>query len=1854
MKLLLLAFLGLAGASQIYNPLWLKKEHVFEYVSAVITGIPELGAQYAGLRIHADMRVQMFGDHARVKLENARFKTFNKEFVGGVWDTLVHHMELEADPVPAAFKLHLEAPFQFMHRDGVIVKILVEATEPEFITNIKKAAISQAWSALFTNKVVNDLHEFVPTLKTMETTVVGECETHYNFNKLPAHMAREFEEKEKLPHRELCEGQEYFEMIKTKDLRACKQRPIFLHMHGVHGVSDGGLGSKAPFAIEDSVTRAIICGKPGKIWLRKVENRHNYITSPTGKFESKEKMQVAGHTLLRIKAVMAVTVELPLVQNAKAHTTLMFEFPAEDTLNAAISHKTRVDQTLVAADSWFKPQVPMPNMINAPHTFTTNHRALEEEKENVIRIFLRIVTKAHKAPESSFEHEDAAGSTLIIVRTLARLGLVDIKDLWTKIEARVPAEIRAHHHHAFLDLVSMTATNPCMAFIIEHVKAGRITNQAGAWIVANAIRNIKTPTVELMTELIAVFKLIHVQGHHLTATVALTLTQRIHEACIHETTAVTDFPVKIYGRFCDKKSPFIVRELIPFLAEKLFAAAEHDIHHIITYVNALGNLGHDAAALHLLKVIEGQLTRHAHVRSVAVYQLMRAAAAKPTVYRPILLDIIENVAESAEVRMAAITVLPYTRPTAEIWNKLAIRTWFDPSEQVVSYVWTTLKTIAELPNHSHPYTFIGEKAREALRLARPAMTGIQTSHGMMIFKFLDTLKAAVNVKLQYINTPESIVPKNLFFKQTIKTETHRMEAFESSVYTQGAEYFINKMYEAYNSMMTGTEKAQYVANKNFMKNILRVENRVALPPAAHITVKMLGLQRLFSIDATMIEEIIETVTRDTMEALNKDHSLTKDFVKIIDLMGHKAIMPTETGLPLHLHHATPLVISGKAALNIDLRDMTKGRVGLTMKPVVNYKQTVMAHLFCPFTGKFLGAGVDTALHVTLPLTAEIAMHDGHYIVTLKTPEDRESQRVRPLLALRVRPYTTVYDMGSAIPIANAATTKVIRMAAPLKRKEFNLGRHFGLSLMLDVETQQPFADFAEFFHNLRHHNFMTLFALPLPFKTVREHTIRIVYNPKESVTKAASFAIGYGFGEKAVNGAAPRVWASTSVVVPAAVKAKCTKVADEWLLRQRTTHFMAERETRCLKKQMLLCEERMATLQPLTAITAAIKEQCRLEATTKCKTIVEKQLLADKVERMEACEMREVAEIEKVECRRVQLRQSRPSHEVESFCSMTAVRMEQRHRAGAASMRSATWMFEILKDASRALTINVQAALHGANFVVDQKIETQFTIGQKFPVTSTEEGIVKMNIAFKLPNHPKPFAFDVESNYFVRRPAFAWDLNAMMTEDLTSKVGAKVEFGWMEGQKEVIALHMIAQRTDELKQFVRLTKEFKLCEQMLIKGEKLNVMCKRARRFAAILDLVEFNLALPKTLVNNFYFITFFDVIKAGFLPYLMVEPTTFNLRTDTHEHFKIHMKTDPRGKLVTLAFAANERKTIVKNLRHFWLLPMLPMQVMDTTLVHAIKRATKFGRPSWCAIENNKVRTFDRMVYDYALNNCEHVAFRDCTANPKVMVTVKKTAALHIVKAIIDHNKYELELVKGVRGRTTGTVKINGQVRQPMAKVAGRTTLFEDIHNRVVLYEDGVFEIFSLKYGMAVLADHAGVEVKTFQWALRNLACGLCGDMNDEKTADLKSAGNCIMTQPKLAAFSYMVQDGQCAGIPAEFKPIFQKEAAQCTKMEVMPAKVLDLFQHMQHLNKMNVMVKHVVIEMGQRICFGKEQIKVCGIEGTPKGIMQRKEIEFFCVPKDREGLIMRRMAERGEKIERVHRFPTEFPGIVYEPEMC
>merc|ERR1712002_286439 len=322
----------------------------------------------------------------------------------------------------------------------------------------------------------------------------------------------------------------------------------------------------------------------------------------------------------------------------------------------------------------------------------------------------------------------------------------------------------------------------------------------------------------------------------------------------------------------------------------------------------------------------------------------------------------------------------------------------------------------------------------------------------------------------------------------------------------------------------------------------------------------------------------------------------------------------------------------------------------------------------------------------------------------------------------------------------------------------------------------------------------------------------------------------------------------------------------------------------------------------------------------------------------------------------------------------------------------------------------------------------------------------------------------------------------------------------------------------------------------------------------------------------------------------------------------------------LSLDVAAEARKTVLTNVRLISAMKyMLPIVMKDSFSTRVVNMLTKNKLPSKCSIEGNRVATFDKLIYDYTLNDCEHVIFRDCTESPKVMVSVRKTTSQHIVKAVIDGNKYELEMIKGSRGARTnpGQVKVNGQVKQAAPRVQGEPIMFEDASNQISLYEDGVYEIFSMRHGLTIRADSESAEVKAFHGRLRNLACGLCGDLNDEKTACVKS--------------------GQ-----------------QCVRKEVLPSQVLDMFRNRQLSVKMGqTPMKHLDMEHGQKICISMKQVQMCPSTVTPAQI-ESIEMPFFCVARDQEGRSLQKLAQSGEKIIEAPRFPIAFTSIVQVPRRC
>ena len=82
--------------------------------------------------------------------------------------------------------------------------------------------------------------------------------------------------------------------------------------------------------------------------------------------------------------------------------------------------------------------------------------------------------------------------------------------------------------------------------------------------------------------------------------------------------------------------------------------------------------GHIESVKVLSKIISKK-TLSPMVRSLAVYGLKKVARIQPTVVRPLLLTIIDNVAEAAEVRIAAVAILPWTQPTTAELQKIAVR-----------------------------------------------------------------------------------------------------------------------------------------------------------------------------------------------------------------------------------------------------------------------------------------------------------------------------------------------------------------------------------------------------------------------------------------------------------------------------------------------------------------------------------------------------------------------------------------------------------------------------------------------------------------------------------------------------------------------------------------------------------------------------------------------------------------------------------------------------------------------------------------------------------------------------------------------------------------------------------------------------------------------------------------------------------------------------------------------------------------------------------------------------------------------------------------------------------------------------
>merc|ERR1719394_1922615 len=962
----LLALLALVGAVAAFSIRdWRRSEQELQYkfVSQVLTGIPELNSQYSGFRLSGLSTVQPGQDGTfRIRLTNMKYITLNDEIqISEEKEILSSDQEL-----PSHTKAHLETPFKVVYTpSGQVQEIQTESNEPEMITNIKKSLVNVNFDWLKGSRMIdtNKIHRNVNTdmepktyFKVMEKSIEGECEVEYSVNKMTKYQVSELQQEE--GSSSYCQDKEHFQVVKTVDYQNCRTRPIYQQSVGSHSKSDGSSGMSSPYQTESSVTRSVWCGDIKSPVLRKQTTEQKVVFSANGKYDSQEKIEVNSRVTHKLISCGSKSSQIPEVQSPKRSKDLIFSYPAGDFWTSSSSARGR-HHLPRPSDLTSTPLNPFPSLSQ------------EEAKQRFVDIFVSLMDVSKKS-ESSHARQDVASQTTHLSYLSSMLNYQDILHCWTKIHQRLRSSLALKESaiNVFCDILAMSPSNPSIKFIIEKIEKKQIKGEAAAWIAANVMRSVKTPTEETLHELTNLLKHSTVQqSRNLRATVSMSLTEMIYRACIDETSSLFNYPTKMYGQFCSKNSKVIKKELIPFLSQS--QPSTSSMNKLITLINSLGNLGTEEASEALLEVIEGHYTLHPHPRSVAVYKLIRSARADPTKYRPVILTIINNNAETEEVRVAAVSALPYVQPRSAQLQKLAVLTWFDSSKQVSSFISSTLKSISKLPTGSDEYlSQLSQKAGEALKLAKPIKSGIHKSQNIKIKQFLDTLKASVGMQVKYVNSPDSAFPKTMYLKSEISSKAQTMKPFETSVYLQGAEAVLDYI----------TENYKFLVRDSMVRTLeekLSYEPRQSATPEAHVTLKMFDMERLFSVDTESFKEMWSQFGREISKG---NIAFNGDFMKVLDLSHHFTYVPTVSGVPLYLHHRVPVVMTSHTSVVVHAYT-----VEIKTKPVINYMQHTQVGALCPFTKEYLGAGVDTSLHVTVPLRADLSLKQGQFSVTLKTP-----------------------------------------------------------------------------------------------------------------------------------------------------------------------------------------------------------------------------------------------------------------------------------------------------------------------------------------------------------------------------------------------------------------------------------------------------------------------------------------------------------------------------------------------------------------------------------------------------------------------------------------------------------------------------------------------------------------------------------------------------------------------------------------------------------------------------------------------------------------------------------------------------
>merc|ERR1711962_1326832 len=519
----------------------------------------------------------------KLALRDVRFAKFNEKLTGLEPENWRFMHTPEPEETTSEYKTVLESPVEFTMVEGEVKEIKSSSEEATWTLNFKKSVISlikiQSPSGridISQNNVRTETGRLPEIWSVMEEGVDGECENTYQFIEVPTYMLSE------LTHgkmgMETCEerGLKAYQITKTRNVAKCTKRSSWMSV--VPDEMECEMGNCDLMSERSSMTRYLGCGS------------------------STEDVVTGTEQTLEIVEKRSTPSSLPEISSPRTseYPSSFYKYTGETPEDSLIRQRSASPSP---RESFLKKLSP-----------STLKQKMVEKISQIVRDLKEV---------EEFEKKQVSAHVLTLSKSLFLLDEEELKSVFEELKGlKLDEEDRETTRQLFLEIALTSGSNSSIRFLKKMIESGELSSLRIGEIIATLPHYIKTPSVEIMTDIFVVIKV-----------------------CISSTRLVR-FPIFVFGEFCSHEK--LTGEYVPHLVEELKSAetpAERT-----SAILALGELGHESVIPTLLPYIEGKSDKSTPVEQrMAIYSLNSVTTKHRHILYPIYSALVFYPTEPREV-----------------------------------------------------------------------------------------------------------------------------------------------------------------------------------------------------------------------------------------------------------------------------------------------------------------------------------------------------------------------------------------------------------------------------------------------------------------------------------------------------------------------------------------------------------------------------------------------------------------------------------------------------------------------------------------------------------------------------------------------------------------------------------------------------------------------------------------------------------------------------------------------------------------------------------------------------------------------------------------------------------------------------------------------------------------------------------------------------------------------------------------------------------------------------------------------------------------------------------------------------